>query len=365
VTRARHASGGDRLVTAGSGADGGRVWLVTDGVKRWILSPDVFAAHGWDFADVEQLGDAELAAIPTSPHVIGAEPSPEAFQQPRFRVSEPFLRGRGLEIGAGISPQHLPSGAVAELFELRDAAEVARIQSAGSGVAVRAEDVPRFRPMDEIPARFPDGADFLIAHNVLEHCADPIGTLLGWCAHVRSGGVIVLSVPHHLYCPDAKRLVADLEHVLADHLLGRDADHFESREHAYSCAAGWMNFWEDWLPLDRAALAARLHAFAAMPALDAHWHAFTPSLFDELLQATSLLAPRPMALLAWADPDTTDETRTAGDVIAVLRVGERSASDREVAWRTPDVAPRLDAFSHRLSAAADRLGAARRAQRSS
>src|SRR4029079_5258312 len=99
----------------------------------------------------EQLDDAELAAIPTSPHVIGAEASPETFQGPRVRGSAPFLRGHGLEIGAGMNPQQLPPGASCELFELRDAEEVARIQSAGSGIAVRAEDVPSVTAIYEIP----------------------------------------------------------------------------------------------------------------------------------------------------------------------------------------------------------------------
>jgi SAM-dependent methyltransferase len=355
VTAGAAASLQGRLVTASEGPDAGRIWLVVAGVKRWILSPAVFAAHGWRFSDVETIDGAELVAIPTSPHVIGAEPSADVFQAPRARLSAPFLCGHGLEIGAGMNPQWLPPGATCELFELRDAAEVARIQSAGSGVAVPAADVPPFRRLDEIPARFPDGADFVIAHNVLEHCADPIGTLLEWCARARSGGVVVLSVPHHRYCPDAGRLVPDLEHVLADHLLARDGDTFDSREHAYSCAAGWMNSWEDWLPLDRRALAARLHAMAAMPALDVHWHAFSPALFDELLQTTSLLAPRPLALLAWADPDGEGDSRTVGDVITVLRVGGSAPGDPRPGWRTADVAPRVRAFAARLSGAAQRL----------
>jgi SAM-dependent methyltransferase len=345
----------ERLVTAASGRDAGRIYLVADGVKRWILSPDVFLARGHRFEDVETVDPVEIETIPTSPVVIGAEPSPEAFQKPRLRASAPFLRGRGLEIGAGMNPQWLPSGVACERFDLRGAAEIARLESATREHGLRPDEVPAVHAVEEIPRRFPDGADFVLAHNVLEHCADPIGTLLAWCSHLRSGGVLVVSVPDHDHCPDAGRLVAPLEHLVADHLLVRDGDAFESREHAYSCAAGWMNFWEDWLPLDRRTLAERLHAMAAMPALDVHWHAFTPLLLDELLQATSLLAPRALRLLAWADPASPGDGATAGDVIAVLRVGDALPCDPELPWRARDVVERVRAFRDRLAAAASRL----------
>ena len=345
----------DRLVTALGGGDGGRIYLLTGGVKRWILSPDVFVAHGWRFADVETMAVDELDAVPTSPVVIGAPPAYEACHAARLRVSAPFLSGHGIEIGAGMNPQRLPAKATCELFELRDRAELARIENSTRDGLLRPEDVPAARPLEEIGERFPGGADFLVAHQVLEHCAEPIGTLMTWSGHVRTGGVLVLSVPHREFCPDAGRLVPDLEHLVLDHLLGRDADAFESREHAYSCAAGWMNFWEDWLSMDRRTLAERMHGLAAMRGLDVHWHAFTPRLFAELLQVTSLLVPRPLGLLAWSDPHGDGEDATVGDILAVLRVGGRRPDDPAPAWRASDVVPRLRALAARLAAAAGRI----------
>lgn len=344
-----------RLITAVGGRDGGRIFLLVDGAKRWILSPAVFRAHGWSLADVETLDAAEIEAIPTSPIVIGEESAFAPIQEARLRASGPFLRGRGIEIGAGLNPQRLPAGVECERFDLREAGELARIETAGRGHDVGADQVPSCRGLHEIASRFPSGADFLIAHNVLEHCADPIGTLHDWCGYVRSGGVLVLSVPHRDHCPDAGRLVPDFEHLLADHLLGRDADHFESREHAYSCSAGWMNSWPDWRSLDRRAIAERMHAVAAMPALDVHWHAFTPRLFDELLQTASLLAERPLHLIAWADPERAGAQRTVGDVIAVVRVGRRLPGDPALEWQASDVGPRVRAFAAQLMSAARRL----------
>jgi SAM-dependent methyltransferase len=365
VSVARPTPPDGTLVTAPGGRDGGRIYVVVAGVKRWIVSPEVFLERGWRFEDVQRISDAELEAIPTSQLVIGAEPSFVDRDAARLRASAPFLAGRGLEIGAGMTPQPLPPGALGELFELRSAAEVARMEAASRAAAVRPEDVPRFRSLDDIAECFPAGADFLIAHNVLEHCAEPIGTLHQWISYLRTGGVLVLSVPDLEHCADASRVVPDLEHLLLDHVLHRDGDSFESREHAYSCAAGWVNTWEDWLPLDKLAVAARMHAMAKMPALDVHWHAFTPLLFDELLQAASALGSAPLHLLAWSDPYETGAARTVGDIIAVLRLGEPLGEDPRPGWRATDVASRVAAFAARLDGAARRLAGRAAAQRSS
>jgi hypothetical protein len=102
-----------------------------------------------------------------------------------------------------------------------------------------------------------------------------------------------------------------------------------------------------------------------MPALDVHWHAFTPLLFDELLQAASALGPAPLHLLAWSDPYASDAARTVGDIIAVLRLGGPLAGDPRPGWRADDVASRVAAFAARLDGAARRLAGRDAARRGS
>lgn len=143
-----------------------------------------------------------------------------------------------------------------------------------------------------------------------------------------------------------------------DYLFGCPSDSFESREHAYSCAAGWMNTWEDWLPLDRMDLSARMHQKAKAPILDIHWHAFTALLFDQVLQMVSVFAPRRLHPLAWASPYEDGDSRTTGDLIALLRVAEYLPSDRPLGWRTLDIRPELEKVKETMRFALERIAVA-------
>src|SRR3954468_769618 len=116
--------------------------------------------------------------------------SPPDFTQRdtiRRNFAADLIAGRGVEIGAGAYPQALPPGATAAQYDLRDAAELKALFGT--------ETIP-VRPMAELRSDFPAGADFLIAHNVLEHAPDPIGQLIRWNACVRDGGVVLISLPH-------------------------------------------------------------------------------------------------------------------------------------------------------------------------
>lgn len=44
------------------GGPDGRLWVVSDGVRRWITAPDLFAALGYEGADVRKVQDVELNA---------------------------------------------------------------------------------------------------------------------------------------------------------------------------------------------------------------------------------------------------------------------------------------------------------------
>jgi hypothetical protein len=301
-----------------------RIYLVKGGQKKWIMTPADLEALGFSFEDVVVISDAELQAIPTSPMSIGQSSPFHERDAIRYQVSNSYLSGSGIEIGAGLFPQRLPDEAQAVLFELRDVVAISQMFDA------EIESVPEFFPMDQIREHYPEGADFLIAHNVLEHCPNPIGTLVEWVSHVRDEGVVVVSVPDAQYCPDRERLVAGIDHILDDYLFGRDADTFESREHSYSCTFGWMNDsnWEDWLPLSKEDVSKRAHAAAHMDALDVHWHAFTPDLFRQVVAAASFFSEREFQLLALADPHSRSGSQTAGDIIAILRISRSSIGAR-------------------------------------
>lgn len=203
----------------------------------------------------------------------------------RWLKTQDHIKGRGLEIGAGASPQKLPPGSEALYFDKRTRAELSEYFGASVGASIRCE----VRPVDDIPLIFPDGADFLIAHHVLEHTPDPIGTLREWHRFVRSGGTLAVSVPYYALCPDRDRLRPDFEHLLLDHFLNRGGDSFESREHVLSFLCSWVDDSPGLANLNKSECCRRIVSETKRGGHDFHWHAFDHELFRDIVFAAALL----------------------------------------------------------------------------
>lgn len=199
----------------------------------------------------------------------------------RANASSPFLRGSGIEIGAGTSPQRLPPGAEALYFDSRNVEELNK--HFGAPIHYDVHSLASFE------THFQSGADFLIAHHVLEHAPDPIGTLRTWHKLVKHGGTFVLSVPYLALCPDKDRLLPDLEHLVLDHLLGRNGDSFESREHVLSFLCSWVDDAHGLAELSKSQCCRRILSESKRSGHDFHWHAFDHQLFRDVLYAAALL----------------------------------------------------------------------------
>ncbi len=278
-----------------------------------------------------------LRTLRMMPPAPPAEPVP--WVDVRYEVSRPFLSGHGLEIGAGPIPQALPAGCECEYFDKRSAEELqGYFQEESQGYR-------RVRPMEEIPAVFPQGADFLIAHNVLEHSSNPLRTLNEWHRYLRDGGVCVLSVPDVDCCPDRGRLVPTLDHILGDFLLERDDDAFESREHVYSFVMGWIDdgFAKGW---DKFAIAKNTHACAHAANNDLHWHAFNQELSLQLLLLSARISACQLTLLALASPGLPYDPRIPQAEMAIVYRLERGKGEAQRAaesWLGKADARRVDA----------------------
>jgi len=311
-----------QIITRVSGNDGGKVYYVYNNKKLWITSPEILGKLGLAGKEILRISDDEMEAILTGEPIVDDRSKQDNIErlfkqigEIRYEFSRSYLKGRGIEIGAGAYPQLVPDAVTVEYFDLRSLRDLSTMFGKS-----RQAVVPVYG-MDELKERFPDGADFLIAHQVLEHCPDPIGTLVDWGTYVRGDGIVVLSVPIADYCPDKGRLVPSVEHVILDYLFHRDADSFESREHAYSCIIGWMNTWEDWLPLNKENVAERAHNTASMKSLDMHWHSFTPELFDKIFKLASFFSEnRYFDIIAMASPYFEGKNKTLGELLYVFQV---------------------------------------------
>lgn len=196
--------------------------------------------------------------------------------------TEHVLRGRGMEIGAGMAPHPLPPNAEAVYFDMRTAEEL-QAYFASEGVPY---DV---HPISEVFKRLPDGADFLIAHHVLEHTPDPIGVLKQWRQFLKPDGVMVITLPNHALCSDKLRLLPTFEHIVLDHLLERDADSFESREHVLSFLTSWADVSPAFETMSKFDVCRHIASEAHRSGHDFHWHAFDHAIARQTIAAACLL----------------------------------------------------------------------------
>lgn len=237
----------------------------------------------------------------------------------RYELTRAFLSGRGIEIGPGISPQKLPDHAEAEYFDKRSSSDLEALMDGTVPVEIR--------PMTSIRARFPNGADFLIAHQVLEHSANPIRTLTEWHRYVRDNAVVVLSMPDHRFAPgDRNRSDAPLEHLVYDFLLDRHEEDFDSREHIFSFCHGWHydQLIAEYREFSAHALTSHLLSESRRTeGHDLHWHAIAGHIWKELIEVAAHFDQCSVSFELVADRATTSHFRPDSEILFVYRLSRR------------------------------------------
>lgn len=140
-------------------------------------------------------------------------------------VARVYLRGRGIEIGALHRPLRVPRAARVSYVDRLPREELYRQYPNLAGHDLVPVDI-----VDDAErlARIGDGSqDFVIANHFLEHCQDPIGTLLHFFRVLREDGILFLTVPDKRYTFDRDRPVTPLEHLRADHEKGAGLSKWE------------------------------------------------------------------------------------------------------------------------------------------
>lgn len=334
------------MITCETNEDGGKVYLVEDGHKRWITSMEVFRAYGFRWENINIVTKQEIESLPT-----GEPLGPLERDDFRYEISAPFLKGRGIEVGAGAYPQRLPKDVICEYYDKRTESELAQFFN------VAEKDIPPVYPLNLFWKRFPDGVDFLIAHNVLEHTSNPIKELITWNSYVKYNGVINISVPDAGFCSDHGRLITPKEHVLLDYLFDRNDDSFESREHIYSFLMGWADegmFKE----MDKLTLAKNAHICTHAAQADLHWHAFNEDLVRFIITTAALFSKKRIRIEAIATPFKEDPYHTLVDIIYVYRIEGPLNNSGEIMLH-PEINETIKIVNKKLLNAQDRLNAAK------
>jgi hypothetical protein len=192
----------------------------------------------------------------------------------RSTVSQIFLKGTGIEVGAGDTPFPLPEGVSCYYGDVRDSADLAKYFG-NDNVSLNGRiDAQTFAG---IPAA---SQDFVITSHVIEHLYDPIGAIRAAVNVLKLGSVFVCVVPEMTKTWDCDRSPTTLAHLWTDSGDGGESTrllaHVEHAKYVHPVLTG------EHIPEAKIEDCARATMAAGM---DLHVHAWRAVDFKELLEA--------------------------------------------------------------------------------
>jgi SAM-dependent methyltransferase len=223
-----------------------------------------------------------------------------AMSDLRKTLSDQYLSGFGIEIGAGLLPTSAPNVLGLVLIDKRNPEELAAYFG-------RLPDYEVLSPIDAV-ARFGRAADFVLAHHVIEHCDNPIAVLANeWLPMLKPDGLLYLSLPSSRHSSEDLRLPTPIDHLLDDYYFERPSTGYESKEHIYSFVLQWTIFSPGAFGFANSDLAS--YATGALDAAlpdtqDLHWHTYTMRVAVQMIEAAFHVAGRGLEWLRQEETDT-------------------------------------------------------------
>lgn len=143
-------------------------------------------------------------------------------------LSQTFLSGTGLEIGALASPFPLKDGVSIKYVDRMDNAAL-RMQypELNQTNLVNVDIIDDGEALSSIDT---DSQDFIIACHFFEHAKDPVRFLLSSLRILKHGGILLLVVPDKRHTFDINRPLTSIEHLILDHENGHERqqnEHFQ------------------------------------------------------------------------------------------------------------------------------------------
>lgn len=184
-----------------------------------------------------------------------------------------YTRGRGIEIGPGISPQILPAENVEVKYLERSPIEdwERLYNKSGKYTITEAQrrlfpryiigDAQKLDPIED------DSLDFIFSSHVFEHFTNPLGTLQIWHRKIRCGGHVVGVVPEAHNCFDILQPLSQEGQWLEEHSM--NVWDYQDRHYEK-----WCRFTQPW--------AAPEHLKKSGFAIHAHY--YNPESFGRLLE---------------------------------------------------------------------------------
>ncbi len=145
------------------------------------------------------------------------------------------LKGDGLEIGALHRPCHVPHLKVKYVDRLSRADLLKQYPELSNENIVDPDILDDAETLGKVSD---NSQDFVIANHVIEHMANPIGTLVQWSRVLKPGGRLFLAVPDKHTTFDKARPFTTLEHLFNDYQNPEKSNcytHFQEFAREVSC----------------------------------------------------------------------------------------------------------------------------------
>ncbi|MDX3901162.1 MAG: methyltransferase domain-containing protein [Sphingobium sp.] len=192
----------------------------------------------------------------------------------RKTVADLFVKGEGIEVGAGTRPFPIPDSAVCRYGDARDK-DALKIYFKVEEVAdVGFIDAQTFAGVSE------ESQDFVISAHVIEHLFDAAGSIGNAIRVLRPGGVYIMAVPDMRFTFDHLRQPTPIPHFLKDMEDGGESTRLEAYEDFLRHVA--IPVFDDPLPESQIFEEAKRLCEAKH---DIHVHAWTTHSLNEMLEA--------------------------------------------------------------------------------
>lgn len=222
---------------------------------------------------------AELARIAAALHkqrnMAHQEALTDQILAVRRSIADVFLRGAGIEVGAGPRPWPVPDCVEVEYGDIRDRDALERYfgrDASPEGTVIDAQT------LDSVADA---SLDFVLSAHVIEHLQDPLGSIRAAMRCLRPGGSLLLAVPDMRHTFDRKRSPTPLSHLLSDLENGGAGTRLEAYEEFIRDVEIKYLGRQPKGPIEDEAAAL------AAAGYDIHFHAWTPETFREMLEAVA------------------------------------------------------------------------------
>ncbi|MCB0318148.1 MAG: hypothetical protein KDD56_05280 [Bdellovibrionales bacterium] len=126
-----------------------------------------------------------------------------------------FLKGDGLEIGALHKPLAVSPGVTVKYVDRLSAKDLRNQYPELKDLKIINPDI--VENGETLASVENESQDFIIANHFIEHCENPVGTLLNHLSKLRPSGILFYALPHRDNTFDANRPLTSVDHLLQDY----------------------------------------------------------------------------------------------------------------------------------------------------